>query len=310
MHEPEIYKGHNTKDAKHWAWLQQDHGKPIYMQEQDRDVPNSVRYPLEAAKALAGVDMFTTTFAYMAALAIMQEYDEISIYGVELSATEYAYQANGYLFWFGFLRGRLGDKVSNAITYLEKNIFTAPYYGYEGGFAFGADYFKERFTFLDGQWRAQEKNLNNYKKAIERAVNKKEHIEARRLIMEFQGHAISAGETAGALSEAERYQTFGDRFADRGGFEFAAAKSQKEGEEKRPYIWHMGGQIEYVWNVWKQGSDKAEVQLLTLVSQMSEAAYATGARLGVFKENVLYINKYDAAADAGGRVLMENNAQL
>ena len=108
MHEPEIYAGHNTKDPHHWEWLQQAHGKPIYMQEQDPRVRDSVRYPLEDAQALAGVQMFPTTFAYMAALAILQGYTEIRIFGVELSASEYQYQANGYLFWFGFLRGRLG----------------------------------------------------------------------------------------------------------------------------------------------------------------------------------------------------------
>lgn len=308
MHEPEIYTGHNTKDPNHWNWLQQEHHKLIYMQEADPRVPNSVRYPLEAAQELAGVKMFSTTFAYMAALAILQGYEVIKIYGVELSASEYEYQANGYLFWFGFLRGRLGDNVDSAVLYLDKNIFNVPLYGYEGSFAFGMEYFRERAQTLDAEWIAAEKNLQNIKKAIERAVEKRDHEKIKSLTMLYQTSAISCGELAGAQAEAERYQTFGNRYADRGGFEFAAATAQKTGEEKRPLIWHYGGMVEYVWNIWKQSHTPAAAnQMLNFIEQMGSAAYDTGAALGMYKENLAYLMKYDAIAHAGGRVLLENH---
>jgi len=302
MHEPEIYKGHNTKNANHWQWLQQEHGKPIYMQEVDPLVPDSKAFPLWDAHALAGVKMFTTTFAYMAALAVLQGYEEVKIYGVELSASEYEYQANGYLFWFGFLRGRLGtDKVDSAVLHLDKNIFEAPLYGYEGSFAFGVGHFQERAVFLDGEWKSAEKNLRNIKKAIDRAIDKNEHEKAQSLIMQFQTSALACGELSGALAEAERYQAFGDRYADRGGFEYAAASAQKTGEEKRPMIWHYGGMIEYVWNIWKQSnSAQASKQLGGLVEKMSNAAYETGAMLGMYKENLSYLIKYDQMVQANG----------
>lgn len=307
MHEPDIYKGHNTKDKKHWDWLQQKHGKPIYMQEVDPLVPDSVEYPLQEALLLAGVRMFPTTFAYMAALAVLQGYQEVKIFGVELSASEYEYQANGYLFWFGFLRGRLGTyNVDSAVLYLDKNIFEVPLYGYEGSFAFGADYFADRARILEGDWSAAEKNLTNLKKAIEKAVDSGKFEKVQQLTMQYQSAAISCGELAGALAEAERYQTFGNRYADRGGFEFAAATAQKQGEEKKPLIWHYGGQIEYVWNICKQSNSiQAMNQLMTLIEKMGKAAYDTGAMLGMYKENIIYLMKYDNIARAGGKALLE-----
>lgn len=301
MHSPNIYTGHNTKASDHWQWLQQKHGKPIYMQNMDHLVPDSVRYPLEAAQELAGVKMFSTTFAYMAALAVLQGYTEIRIYGVELSASEYQYQANGYLFWFGFLRGRLGaENVDSAVIHLDKNIFNVPLYGYEGSFTFG-DYFNNRSQSLEAEWKAAEKNLQNTKQAIEKAIFKNEADKVQRLTMDYQTAAISCGELAGALSEAERYQTFAERDVDRGGFEYSAAKTQKQGEEKKPIVWHYGGMIEYVWNVWKQTKNaQAEAQLRELIGKMGSAAYEMGALLGAYKENVSYIVKYDDMVQANG----------
>lgn len=301
MHNKDIYAGHNTKDPQHWQWLQREHGKQIYMQDIDPLVPNSARYPIEDAKRLAGVNMFSTTFAYMAALAILQGYEVIKIYGVELSASEYEYQANGYLFWFGFLRGRLGENVDSAVLYLDKNIFNVPFYGYEGSLSFGENYFSDRVKILDGEWTAAEKNLSNIKKAIERTIESGSSDKLQSLIMQYQTAAINCGELAGALAEAERYQTFGNRAADRGGFEFAAATAQKQGEEKRPLIWHYGGMIEYVWNIWKQTkTSQAANQISGFVETMGKAAYDTGASLGMYKENLSYLVKYDEMAQANG----------
>lgn len=306
MHEPEIYTGHNTKNANHWTWLQTRHGKPIYMQERDARVPDSVAYPLDEAQALAGVQMFTTSFAYMAALALLQGYEVIKIYGVELSASEYEYQANGYLFWFGFLRGRLGvDNVDSAVLHLNKNIFNAPLYGYEGNYAFGTDFFNGRMKILEPQWTAAEKNSKNIQKAIERAIEKNDAEKIVRLTKDYQDVMTTAGKYAGALAEAERYAAFGDRYADRGGFEFSAATAQQDGEYIKSLMFHAGGKVEYVWNIWKQAPNRNSVsQLMMFIGQMSQAAYDTGAQLGKYEENIGYIMKYDSIVKAGGAVLL------
>jgi hypothetical protein len=301
MHEPEIYKGVNTKDPQHWQWLQRRHGKPIYMQEIDAQVPDSVRFPLDEAKELAGVQMFPTTFAYMAALAILQGYEEIRIFGVELSASEYEYQANGYLFWFGFLRGKLGaDKVDSAVLYLDKNIFNVPLYGYEGNYALGKDHFAQRAALLDAQWQSAEKHAVNMMKSIERAIEN-DINKIPDLVREYQTAVQTCGEYAGALSEAERYMQFGDRYADRGGFEFAGASAQQKGEESRIAMYGKVGLIEYLWNVYKQTNNpQAANQLMQQIQQYGKLAEETGALLGVYRENISYIVRYDEAMKANG----------
>ena len=307
MHEPEIYTGHNTKDPTHWDWLQREHGKPIYMQEADPLVPDAVRFPLEDAIALTGLDYFASTFAYMAALAILQGYDVVHIHGIELSFSEYQYQAECWRFWIGVLKGKLGAE--NVVLHSGKSLFESPRYGYDGNFAFGADYFADRARLLDGQWHAADKNLRNMKKAIQKAIANKEYEKVQNLVIQFRDAALPMGELAGALSEAQRYQTFGDRYADRGGFEYAAAKAQREGDARRQMIWHLGGMVEYAWNAWKQtDSQQAKDQMYELIGRMGATAEGVGALLGVYKENIAYIMKYDEMVQANGGLKKELEA--
>lgn len=307
MHDPNIYTGHNTKDPKHWEWLQQCRKKPIYMQDIDPLVPDGIRYPIEDALKLAGAEMFTTTFAYMAALAILQGYEYIEIHGMGLSASEYDYQKFGYAYWMGFLRGKLGaDNVVNTITHVGADLFNSPRYGYEGNFSFGAEYFMQRSVFNENNWKAAEKSLNNLTDATLKAIRNYDFNKVPELAKELQAAALLSGEHAGALSESDRYQKFGSRYADRGGFENAAAKAQNELEAKRILIWHFGGMVEYVWNVWNQSNNQTAAQQLRIyIQEMVKRAYEAGAMLGVYKENIEYLKKYDVIANAGGRVLIE-----
>jgi len=111
---------------------------------------------------------------------------------------------------------------------------------------------------------------------------------------------LSCGELAGALSEAERYQKFGSRYADRGGFEHSAAEAQIEGEKQKALMLHYGGMVEYVWNVWKQGAPQAANQMLSFILTMGTHAYDTGAQLGKYNENRDYMMKYDDMVQANG----------
>lgn len=305
MHEPEIYQGHNTKDPAHWQWLKTKHNKRIYMQEIDPQVPDSMRYPLEDALELAGVKMFPTTFAYMAALAILEGYDEIRIFGVELSASEYQYQANGYLFWFGFLRGKLGAaNVDSAVLYLNNNIFDVPLYGYEGNFFFGKDFFQSRAKQLDHDWGVYERDARIIKSKIEGVIKRGEIAKLPELVSQYQVALQNTGQAAGALAEAERYAAFGDRYADRGGFEFAAATAQRDGEAKRIMMFSKVGLIEYLGNVYMQTHNpEAAKKLIQQINEYGKLAEAYGAMLGMYRENISYILKYDGMVQAnGGRI--------
>ena len=82
---------------RHLDWLSRDHGdKPIYMQPQfcGGRFPNAVPLPLEALVArFKRGKYYTSSIAYMLAVAIMDGYDWIGLYGIDLASdTEYGDQ--------------------------------------------------------------------------------------------------------------------------------------------------------------------------------------------------------------------------
>ena len=106
IHAPEVYSSpNNWIDKGYWGWLQEPHGKPVYMQEVDPRVPDSVRYPLkEIVWAIpgAGLRWFSSSAAYALALALYQGYRDITLFGMRLvSSTEYAFQLRNFNFWAG-----------------------------------------------------------------------------------------------------------------------------------------------------------------------------------------------------------------
>lgn len=64
---------------------------PVYMQEVHPDIPTSVPFPVEAVLERFG-PCFTSTVSYLVALAIMEGFDEIGLWGIEAKGQEYAYQ--------------------------------------------------------------------------------------------------------------------------------------------------------------------------------------------------------------------------
>lgn len=95
----------NRNDPKHWQWLQQSHPFPIFMQYDYRDVPSSVRYPLEQVIDLGG-QYLTSTPAMMLALGILMGYKQIGIWGIEMQhESEYGYQKPCMEYWLGIAKG-------------------------------------------------------------------------------------------------------------------------------------------------------------------------------------------------------------
>lgn len=303
MHPPELYQAHNTKDPKHWEWLQQEHGKPIYMQAVDPLVPDSVPFPLENAIALSGERYLTATICMAIALGLLQGYKHIGVWGVELSVSEYKYQVECLFYWIGFAKGKLGadNFILHQLTHFGRPLLQGLLYGYEGAFAFGKEFFEERRDVLDKEWMEQEKKLKRLKDKLAEAIHEMKFDKVQTLAQEFNTLALQTGETSGALAEAERYVGFGDRYADRGGFELAAATAQREGEAKKSEMLQTVGKAEYVWNAWRQvKTNDATQQLRHFIQVMGEQAYNAGALLGMYKENASYIQKYDAMYQAMG----------
>jgi hypothetical protein len=140
MHTEKIWRNsHNTNHAGHYAFLQEPHPFPIWMQAQYDDVPAGAKYPLDeiceallpniARKSGEAVRYFTSSAAYALALAIFQGYKEIEICGVEMTSdTEYFAQRDGVTFWLGIATG----KGVNVILQDRSILLRAHMYGYTG----------------------------------------------------------------------------------------------------------------------------------------------------------------------------------
>jgi hypothetical protein len=79
------------------------------MIEQYDYAPTSVRYPIERAIAFNedSGDYFMSTVAYMLALAGLEGFEEVHLYGINLAiGDEYFYEKPNAEHWIGFLRGR------------------------------------------------------------------------------------------------------------------------------------------------------------------------------------------------------------
>lgn len=300
LHKEEVYSGVNTKNENYWQWLQEKHNKPVYMQEIDPRVPDSVKYPLNEAIELTGYKYLGMSMSYAVALAILQGYEHIEVWGIELSYTEYQFGADSWRFWIGYAQGKLGK--DHVILHCGLNLFNNVLYGYEGGYKFESEYFKERKTYLENGWNSAEKHLGNLKELFEKHIKNDEKEKVADLVNELEKAAQDSGEYSGRLCEVEKYLTTGQ--TDRGLFEIAGRQAQINGEEQKSVMYRTKGQCEYVWNVWKQSNSLVAAEnLITLLMKFAEAAYNTGALYGIYKENVDCVNKYDAMVTANGGMI-------
>lgn len=307
LHLPEIYTSpHNMSEKTHWAWLQKKHGRPIYMQDIDPRIPDSVKYPLKEIEQkllqnfiIDGKPLvwFTSTSSYALALALYLGYEEVHVYGVQLTSnTEYGYQAANWRFWTGLAVGR-GVKL---VYHSGADLFQDRLYGYEGNVEIGKEFFQKRVTRLEAEWDAAARSLQNIKQAVERVIGKKEYEKVADLSLSLQEAAITAGEHAGALAEAQKYAER-ETPISRQEFERTMAQAQKDGVMPSTLAHHAGGKVEYIWNAWKRtGNPQAEEQLRLFIGEQSEQSYKAGAYLGAAKENHTYMNEIDDLIRAAG----------
>lgn len=112
MHALEDLKSQLTRDTTrrmsydtYMTFLQQL-DVPIYMQRRHTSIPRSVEYPLQDALAAFG-RCFTSTASYLLALAILEEYDTIGVWGIHLTARSvYSRQRPGVEYLLGVARAR------------------------------------------------------------------------------------------------------------------------------------------------------------------------------------------------------------
>lgn len=97
------------EQKRHLEWLQsQPPGKPIYMQPQfcTEKIPAAVPMPLDAMIARTGLRYFTSSIGYMIAWALLNDYQWIGLYGIDLASdVEYVHQRPNAEYLIGLARG-------------------------------------------------------------------------------------------------------------------------------------------------------------------------------------------------------------
>lgn len=96
LHNPNLIK---TQFTSLWEWLRKSDGsKPIYMRDANSEVQGSVKFPRDQLVQEFGRRFFTSSVAWLMALAIYEGATDIGIYGVDMACdTEYAHQKPGCL---------------------------------------------------------------------------------------------------------------------------------------------------------------------------------------------------------------------
>ncbi|MBI2934674.1 MAG: hypothetical protein HYY29_03785 [Chloroflexi bacterium] len=145
---------------------------PIYMQQHWDDIPNSIPYPMaQICEAFPNPSpgwkpYLTNTVSYMLAVAIMEGFGEIHIYGVDMSHdTEYGGQRPSCEYFVGLAVGR-GIKVYiPPVADLLKTVF---FYGYEQEAEAGFDMkLKARAAELQAKANALQQELNEKNQALQ-----------------------------------------------------------------------------------------------------------------------------------------------
>lgn len=156
-----IGPGRKNVPPNYLKWLS-DLKKPIFTQEKIANVRNSIRYPIEQVIEALGPkldpyssgDYFASSIGYMLGLAIIDVFEEIHMYGIDLiTDSEYSYQRPNTEYLIGVARG-LGKKV-----YIPPNAALCKFshrYGYEKPPPEGiitTDMMKERIKEYDNKWQ-------------------------------------------------------------------------------------------------------------------------------------------------------------
>jgi len=300
IHLPEVYSSpFNWVNSGYWDWLQQKRGKPIWMQEVDVRVPDSVKYPLDEILAMIPYRYLRSSPAMCLALGIYLGYGTIYMWGSELTSnTEYTYQATNLAFWIGFAHGRGVDLKLRCW----QDEFDQLIYGYEGELQLGKDFFVDRQAELQSTWENNEKAMLNIRNKMETEMMESKFDKVGETSINLENAAMAAGELSGILREISMYADR-DVPISRQEFERRAAQAQQDGDKIRTQKDMAAGRCEYAWNVWRQsGKLDALQQLRKFLREKTDLAYEIGVKYGTYRENISLMAEYDKRLNAAGGV--------
>ena len=161
----------NTNDPNHFKWLMEEHDFEIYMQEKFPFIPSAEKYPLDIYSQWYGRRYFRSSFDYMIAMAIMEGYEEIGIFGFEMaSGTEYFHQRSSAEYWIGRAEG-MGIKIREPNGW---NLLRGSLYGFEDNSVGFRQQLEMRSAFINKKSKEEEQKfykLNGACEELDRLVN-------------------------------------------------------------------------------------------------------------------------------------------
>ena len=96
----------SRKEGDMWGWYRQQ-TIPVYLTQTYDDLPTSVAYPLvDVQRAFGGTRLFSSGLDYMLALAALERFDEIQLYGFRLNHPNYRHQVGSIAWWLQQCRQR------------------------------------------------------------------------------------------------------------------------------------------------------------------------------------------------------------
>lgn len=166
MHKPQVWESKRQRLAAC--------GVPVIMQRKYPEIQASEAYPVDIIAESVGEE-FSSTIAYMLAMAIYLEYEEIYVYGVNLMhETEYASQRPAFKYYLGIAKER-GIKLWAP----EYTRLTVPAWRY------GYDDIDSVCALLDERKKKLEDDANKQKQAVE---------DARQVFFQLRGAATMCGQ--------------------------------------------------------------------------------------------------------------------
>lgn len=106
LHDRKWFRS-KARNPRHLEWLKTTE-IPVFTLQKFNDIPASIKYPIEDVKKFLAPynGYFTNSISYMIALAIMLQFDEIHIYGVDMATDEeYQFQRPSVEFYLGIAAG-------------------------------------------------------------------------------------------------------------------------------------------------------------------------------------------------------------
>jgi hypothetical protein len=176
LHSNLLWPEHESYGRPYIEWLKQQ-TFPIFMQDQSL-VPNAVTFPRDEMVEMFGDDFFTSSFAWMMALAISKGATEIALYGIDMaSRDEYIRQRPGFYYFRQMARQR-GIKVSAPH---ESDIMQSPpLYAYVDSTPFGRKILARRQEVSGrvGGMTQQRDQLNNNINYLQGALEDLDYFES------------------------------------------------------------------------------------------------------------------------------------